>query len=64
MEAVPGRHGGKLWIDRDGDGEFVRLHEDIDGNIEYPFWAANGSPSSPTTRASGPCTPPSPTDPA
>lgn len=35
-----GGTAGKLWIDRDGDGEFVRLHEDIDGNIEYPFWAA------------------------
>ncbi|WP_329299581.1 PDZ domain-containing protein [Streptomyces sp. NBC_00659] len=34
-----GGTAGKLWIDRDGDGEFVRLHEDIDGNIEYPFWA-------------------------
>ncbi|MFE2299268.1 S41 family peptidase [Streptomyces sp. NPDC059445] len=34
-----GGTAGKLWIDRDGDGEFVRLHEDIDGNIEYPLWA-------------------------
>ncbi|MGW3910127.1 S41 family peptidase [Streptomyces sp. NPDC005070] len=34
-----GGTAGKLWIDRDGDGAFVRLHEDIDGNIEYPFWA-------------------------
>ncbi|MEV6193161.1 S41 family peptidase [Streptomyces sp. NPDC051920] len=33
-----GGTAGKLWIDRDGDGEFVRLHEDVDGNIEYPFW--------------------------
>ena len=22
-----------------GDGEFVRLHEDLDGNMEYPVWA-------------------------
>ncbi|WP_255951677.1 S41 family peptidase [Streptomyces odontomachi] len=29
---------GKLWIDRDGDGTFVRVHEDIDGNIEDPMW--------------------------
>ncbi|MEU4082784.1 S41 family peptidase [Streptomyces aureus] len=34
-----GGTAGKLWIDRDGDGAFVRLHEDLDGNIEYPFWA-------------------------
>ncbi|MGW2784426.1 S41 family peptidase [Streptomyces populi] len=34
-----GGTAGKLWIDRDGEGEFVRLHEDLDGNIEYPFWA-------------------------
>ncbi|MFE1285170.1 S41 family peptidase [Streptomyces sp. NPDC058751] len=34
-----GGTAGKLWIDRDGDGEFVRLHEDIDGNIEHPLWA-------------------------
>ncbi|MBD0837604.1 S41 family peptidase [Streptomyces sp. TRM68416] len=34
---------GKLWIDRDvrdgeGAGEFVRLHQELDGNIEYPAW--------------------------
>ncbi|MCX4663797.1 S41 family peptidase [Streptomyces uncialis] len=32
-----GGTAGKLWIDRDGDGEFVRFHEDLDGNIEYPL---------------------------
>ena len=29
---------GKLWIDRTGDGTFVRVHEDLDGNIEDPMW--------------------------
>ncbi|MET7440001.1 peptidase S41, partial [Streptomyces sp. NPDC005568] len=33
-----GGTAGKLWIDREGEGEFVRLHEDLDGNIEYPMW--------------------------
>ncbi|MFM9369599.1 S41 family peptidase [Streptomyces sp. Da 82-17] len=33
-----GGAAGKLWIDRTGDGEFVRLHEELDGNIEYPMW--------------------------
>ncbi|MDO0927782.1 PDZ domain-containing protein [Streptomyces sp. TG1A-8] len=38
-----GGTAGKLWIDRtaggeEGGGEFVRLHEDLDGNVEYPFW--------------------------
>lgn len=39
-----GGTAGKLWIDREGDGEFVRLHEDLDGNIEYPLWAGTGVP--------------------
>ncbi|GLW45720.1 tricorn protease [Streptomyces sp. NBRC 14336] len=34
-----GGRAGKLWIDREGQGEFVRLHEELDGNIEYPVWA-------------------------
>ncbi|AZP17624.1 S41 family peptidase [Streptomyces aquilus] len=34
-----GGTAGKLWIDDGGDGEFVRLHEELDGNIEFPVWA-------------------------
>ncbi|MGC3000951.1 peptidase S41, partial [Streptomyces sp. G35A] len=39
-----GGTAGKLWIDREGPGEFVRLHEDLDGNIEYPLWTGAGDP--------------------
>ncbi|MGW0733841.1 S41 family peptidase [Streptomyces sp. NPDC002851] len=37
-----GGTAGKLWIERDetgaGEGEFVRVHEQLGGNIEYPMW--------------------------
>ncbi|MEU6394871.1 PDZ domain-containing protein [Streptomyces sp. NPDC046939] len=33
-----GGTAGKLWIDRDGGGDFVRLHTDLAGNIEHPMW--------------------------
>ncbi|MFE9018747.1 S41 family peptidase [Streptomyces sp. NPDC007808] len=33
-----GGTAGKLWIDLKGEGNFVRLHEELDGNVEYPVW--------------------------
>ncbi|MFP3991277.1 S41 family peptidase [Streptomyces sp. E11-3] len=32
-----GGTAGKLWIGGP-DGEFTRVHADVDGNIEYPMW--------------------------
>ncbi|MFF9348282.1 S41 family peptidase [Streptomyces sp. NPDC014734] len=40
-----GGTAGKLWIEReetpDGQPEFVRLHADLDGNIETPMWVGD-----------------------
>ncbi|QNP72790.1 PDZ domain-containing protein [Streptomyces roseirectus] len=36
-----GGTAGKLWIDRGGEGEFVRLHEELDGNLEFPVWTGD-----------------------
>ncbi|MGV9252565.1 S41 family peptidase [Streptomyces sp. NPDC003697] len=41
-----GGTAGKLWIGSETGGppeedEFTRLHEDLDGNIEYPLWVGD-----------------------
>ncbi|MFD3455209.1 S41 family peptidase [Streptomyces sp. NPDC058691] len=33
-----GGTAGKLWIDRTGNGEFERVHADLDGNLESAMW--------------------------
>ncbi|MFG2134366.1 S41 family peptidase [Streptomyces sp. NPDC048751] len=36
-----GGTAGKLWIDRENTGAFTRLHEELDGNLEYPGWVGD-----------------------
>ncbi|WP_461010293.1 S41 family peptidase [Streptomyces capparidis] len=36
-----GGAAGKLWIDREGTGEFTRVHAALDGNIEAPLWVGD-----------------------
>jgi tricorn protease len=31
---------GKLWLDRDGTGEFARILSEVDGNVVSPMWWA------------------------
>ncbi|MHC0429864.1 S41 family peptidase [Streptomyces sp. O3] len=46
-----GGTAGKLWTGTIGTtgttgatgGDFTRIHEDLDGNIEYPLWVAEGA---------------------
>ncbi|HEU5109929.1 MAG TPA: hypothetical protein VFT95_15410, partial [Micromonosporaceae bacterium] len=35
-----GGTAGKLWLDRDGSGEFVRILSEVDGNLASPMWWA------------------------
>jgi tricorn protease len=35
-----GGTAGKIWLDRDGSGEFTRILSDVDGNLSSPMWWA------------------------
>ncbi|MGW5737058.1 MULTISPECIES: S41 family peptidase [Streptomyces] len=58
-----GGTAGKLWIRRGdtageggegGEARFARVHEELDGNIEYPLWVGPGaSPAGAEPKASG-----------
>ncbi|MFI9273769.1 PDZ domain-containing protein [Kitasatospora sp. NPDC052896] len=37
-----GGTAGKLWIGSPGGGGFVRLHAELDGNLDSPLWLGNG----------------------
>ncbi|MFV0131845.1 S41 family peptidase [Streptomyces sp. HMX87] len=36
-----GGTAGRLWVDLEGDGEFVPLHPGLDGNVECPLWVGS-----------------------
>jgi tricorn protease len=46
-----GGTAGKLWLGVEGD--FARVHADIDGNIDSPMWVAGGGSRSDTNEGGG-----------
>ncbi|MCL4860875.1 MAG: PDZ domain-containing protein [Caldilineaceae bacterium] len=43
-----GGTAGHLWIDHNGDGEFLRLLADLPGNMASPMWIASDAAGTPT----------------